>query len=426
MARADGLFRSEALGGGLDLHLLRTKTFKTVAARLVLHADLDAGTAARALVPRVLQRGTRSFPDMRSLQSELDRRFGAGLSGNTGKMGERHLVEFSVDWLADKIAGRGLLVEMFDLLAEMLHEPATDPQGALREDYVLQERKVQADEAAAIFDDKGRYARHRLIEAMCKSEPYARPAIGRAQEILALDAAQVRRAHRRLIDRAPADLFIVGDVTWSQALRGARRLGLHSRSVPARLKRTRRGRAGRVRTVRERQPVGQGKLALGFRTSVRLSHRLAPALAFMNALYGGTATGKLFKVVRERESLCYSIASRIEWTKGLLVVQAGIEPEKYAQARRLILRQLADLGAGRVSKDEMFYARQAIQHGLRSLVDSPRGLIEFALQRAVNGAPADLEGLKRSIDAVTVKDVTRAARTVKLDTVFFLTDEERR
>jgi len=181
-----------------------------------------------------------------------------------------------------------------------------------------------------------------------------------------------------------------------------------------------------VRTVRERQPVGQGKLALGFRTSVRLSHRLAPALAFMNALYGGTATGKLFKVVRERESLCYSIASRIEWTKGLLVVQAGIEPEKYAQARRLILRQLADLGAGRVSKDEMFYARQAIQHGLRSLVDSPRGLIEFALQRAVNGAPADLEGLKRSIDAVTVKDVTRAARTVKLDTVFFLTDEERR
>ena len=363
---------------------------------------------------------------MRSLQSELDRRFGAGLSGNTGKMGERHLVEFSVDWLADKIAGRGLLVEMFDLLAEMLHEPATDPQGALREDYVLQERKVQADEAAAIFDDKGRYARHRLIEAMCKSEPYARPAIGRAQEILALDAAQVRRAHRRLIDRAPADLFIVGDVTWSQALRGARRLGLHSRSVPARLKRTRRGRAGRVRTVRERQPVGQGKLALGFRTSVRLSHRLAPALAFMNALYGGTATGKLFKVVRERESLCYSIASRIEWTKGLLVVQAGIEPEKYAQARRLILRQLADLGAGRVSKDEMFYARQAIQHGLRSLVDSPRGLIEFALQRAVNGAPADLEGLKRSIDAVTVKDVTRAARTVKLDTVFFLTDEERR
>ncbi len=426
MARANGLFRSEALGGGLDLHLLRTKTFKTVAARLVLHADLDAGTAARALVPRVLQRGTRSFPDMRSLQSELDRRFGAGLGGDTGKMGERHLVEFRADWLADKIAGRGLLVEMFDLLAEMLHEPATDPQGALREDYVLQERKVQADEAAAIFDDKGRYARHRLIEVMCKGEPYARPAIGRAQEILALDAAQVRRAHRRLIDHAPADLFVVGDVTWAQALRGARRLGLHSRSGPARLKRTRRGRAGRVRTVRERQPVGQGKLAMGFRTSVRLSHRLAPALAFMNALYGGTATGKLFKVVRERESLCYSIASRIEWTKGLLVVQAGIEPAKYAQARRLILRQLADLGAGRVSEDEMLYARQAIQHGLRSLVDSPRGLIEFALQRAVNGAPADLEGLKRSIDTVTVKDVTRAARTVELDTVFFLTDEERR
>ena len=74
----------------------------------------------------------------------------------------------------------------------------------------------------------------------------------------------------------------------------------------------------------------------------------------------------------------------------------------------------------------MFFVRQAIQHGLRSLVDSPRGLIEFALQRAVNGAPADLDGLRRSIDAVGVKDVMRAARTVELDTVFFLSDEERR
>ena len=165
---------------------------------------------------------------------------------------------------------------------------------------------------------------------------------------------------------------------------------------------------------------------MGFRTSVRLGHRLAPALAFMNALYGGTATGKLFKVVRERESLCYSIASRLEWTKGLLVVQAGIEPVKYAKARRLILRQLDELRAGRVSEEEMFFVRQAIQHGLRSLVDSPRGLIEFALQRAVNGAPADLDGLRQSIDAVAVKDVMRAARSVKLDTVFFLSDEERR
>ena len=45
---------------------------------------------------------------------------------------------------------------------------------------------MQADEAEAVFDDKGRYARHRLIEEMCKGEAFARPSHGRVAEIRAL------------------------------------------------------------------------------------------------------------------------------------------------------------------------------------------------------------------------------------------------
>ncbi|MFQ5845162.1 MAG: hypothetical protein ACE5JG_09270, partial [Planctomycetota bacterium] len=266
MPERKGLFRTEELAGGLRVHVLRTKTFKTVSARLVLHSDLDDGTAARALVPRVLGRGTKSYPDLRSLQAELDRRFGATLCGDARKMGERHLVEFRADWVADRIAGRPLLQEMFALLGEMLHEPAPDRDGGLREDYVVGERKVQADEAEAVFNDKARYARYRLIQEMCRDEAYARPAVGRADEIRALEPGDVRRAHRRLLERAPADLFLVGDVAWRQVLSGVRRLGLGPARRPARLKRTRRAAAGRVRTVRERQPVGPGTLALGFRT----------------------------------------------------------------------------------------------------------------------------------------------------------------
>jgi predicted Zn-dependent peptidase len=417
------LFRTEELPGGLRLHLLRTRAFKTVSARLVFHADLDEATAARALVPRVLGRGTKAHPDLRSLQVEFDRRFGATLTGDVRKMGERHLIEFRGDWVADRIAGRPLLQEMFTLLGEVLHEPAPDRDGGLREDYVLQERKVQIDEAEAIFNDKGRYARYRLIQEMCRREAYARPAIGRAEEIRAVGPDDIRRVHRHLLDRAPADLFLVGDVTWRQALSGARRLGLDPARHPVRLRKTQRVSAGRVRTVRERQPVGQGKLVLGFRTPIRLGSALGPGLSLMNALFGATPTSKLFKVVRERESLCYFIHSGLEWTKGLLVVHAGIEPSRYAKARRLILRQLDELRRGRIRDEELGHARQMLLHALRSLVDSPRGLVDFALERAVNGRPADLEGLRAALEGASARDAMRAARTVELDTVYFLTDD---
>ena len=422
VAANGSLFRSEALGPGLRLHLRRTKAFKTVAARLVFQAELDRRTAARALVPRVLGRGTKRLPTLRDLQIELDRLFGATLSGDAGKIGERQVIQIRADWVHDRLAGAPLLAEMGALLAEFLHHPACDADGGLRADVIEHERKMMADDAAAIFDDKGRYARHRLLEEMCGDEAYSRPPIGREEEIRALQVKDVRQAHADLLARAPADLFLVGDLTWGQATRFARGLELHRRRPRARLRATERRDAGRVRTVREQQEVGQARLALGFRTSVRPAGRLYPALVIMNALFGGTAVGKLFKTVREKASLCYAIHSAVERTKGLLLVHAGIDAAHYARARRLILKQLEELQEGHVTAAEVALARGILLSGLRSLHDSPGLVIDFALERAVNRLPADLDGLLRRLAAVTAGQIAQAARTVELDVVFLLRD----
>ena len=196
-----------------------------------------------ALVPRILARGTERLPTLRDVQIELDRLYGAGLSGDTRKAGERQLVQFRADWITDKLAGAPLLDAMGDLVADYVHAPARAADGSLRAGLIEQERKMMADEAAAVFDDKGRYARHRLLEIMCRDEAYARPSIGRLAEIQAVTPAAVESAHADLVERAPADLFLVGDLTWAQAKSFGKKLGLHRGRRPRRLKRTaRRGR----------------------------------------------------------------------------------------------------------------------------------------------------------------------------------------
>ena len=420
MSSKTALFRTEDLGSGFRVHLHRTKAFKTVTARLVFQANLDDRTAARALVPRILARGTERLPALRDVQIELDRLFGAGLSGDTRKAGERQLVQFRADWITDKLAGAPLLDAMGDLLREYVHAPARAADGSLRTGLIEQERKMMADEAAAVFDDKGRYARHRLLEIMCRDEAYARPSIGRLAEIQAVTPAAVENAYADLVERAPADLFLVGDLTWAQAKSFGKKLGLHRGRRPRRLKRTARRAAGRPHTVTERQEVGQAKLAMGFRTSVTLESPLYPGLIIMNALFGGLPTGKLFKVVREQASLCYSIHSMTERAKGLVLVAAGIDADNYTKARRMTLAQLAALQAGKIEDAELAMAKGTLLSSLFSLRDAPHGVIDFALDRAIHGIPADLESLLAQLEAVTVKDVARAARTVELDTVFLL------
>jgi len=387
-----------------------------VAARLAFRADLDDSTAARALVPRLLARGTKRLPSIAAFQTELDRLYGATLAGDARKIGERQVIQFRCDWVHDRIAQSNLAKEMANLLTEAIHEPAP-----WTESMFQRERKVLLDESRAVFDDKSRYARQRLVEEMCRWEPY--PAIGREAEIEALSLAGVDRAYRDLLERAPADLFVVGDIPWSAAIRFARRLGLHKGRRPHRLRRPPRVGGGKVRTVREEHDVGQAKLELGFRTSIRLWSRQYPALVLANALFGGTAVGRLFKEVREKASLCYAVSSGLERSKGLLIVQAGIDPSQYRRARRMILKQLEALQDGDIGKESLAQARAIVLSALRSMHDSPSALIEFALERALSSIPPDLDGLERGLREAKPRSIAAAARRVELDTVFLLTSQ---
>jgi len=411
------LFRTESLGPGLRLHHRRTRAFKTVSARLAFVTDLDDDTASRALIPRLLSRGTRRLPSLKAIQIELDRLYGATLGGEARKIGERQVIQFRSDWVHDRIADAPLLASMGALLAEQLHEPVE-----WTTDIFDREQRILLDEARAVFDDKGRYARQRLVEEMCRHEPYSRPGIGRESEIRKLTLDGVRRSYRDLVGRAPAELFMVGDLTWRDARRFAKGLGLDDRPAPRRTGRPRKVVPGRVRTVRESQDISQAKLQLGFRTSIRIGSRRYASLVLANALFGGTPVGRLFKEVREKASLCYAISSAVERSKGLVLVQAGIEPSQYRKARRLILRQLTALQDGDIQSESLEQARAMLLSGLRSMHDSPAALMEFALERALNGIDPDVEQLREDIASVRASNIAAAARTVELDTVFLLTN----
>jgi predicted Zn-dependent peptidase len=414
------LFRTAELGPGFRLHLRRTRAFKTVTACLVFHTDLDEHAAARAVIPRVLARGTRRHPSLRAIQVELDQLYGASLHGEADRAGERQLLQFRSDWVTDRLAGTSLMREMADFLAEYVGDPARDDRGRMRAEIFEQERKVLEDEAASVIDDKARYSHHRLVEEMCRNEAFARPAIGRLEEIRALEPPAVDRAYGLLLERAPVDLFLLGHVTWKDAVAFAKRLGLARRERIARLRRTVRPRVGRTRTVREKGDVRQAWLWLGFRTTVRLDGPLYPSLMLMNALFGGSPLGKLFTNVREKESLCYAVFSSLERSKGLVFVGAGIDGAAYARARRLILKQLDDLRAGRIEPGMLERARENLLGRLAAMRDSPGALIDFALERAVNGLPADLRTLETKLEGLGERDVARAAKTLALDTVYLL------
>jgi predicted Zn-dependent peptidase len=423
------VFQVERLPIGADLHTMRATKFKTNLLAAVLQSDLSVDEATRnALLPQVLRRGTRRWPNTADFMRSLDDLYGTSVSADVAKRGERHLLTFGVGVVNDAYLDGGdeMLRKGFSILRELMVEPATEGSG-FRADYVAQEKTNLRRRIESILDNKQAYAFRRCNEEMCRTERYAVSKLGRVEDIDAITPDSLANWHARAIREFPMDIFVIGDVEHTRAAELAAEAfeGLARRPRPVGPASAR----GPVpssepRRIVERMPVSQGHLVMGYRTGVTFGSADYPALLFTNGVFGGYTHSKLFQNVRERASLAYFASSGIEQTKGLMWVNAGIDFEAFDTAVGIIEEQLDDVRSGAITESEMENTRRGLIRDIEMMRDQPSSLMDLALTGIVNGCPMTAEHLKQRISQVSVENVMKVARGIQLDTVYFLRDEE--
>ena len=417
----------ERLADGVELMVNRTDKFKTGLLSITLTAPLCRETAtAGALIPEVLYRGSRNYPDMEQLSAATDALYGASLGPIVRQRGESQCVSFLCGVIDDRYAldGSAVLEPAAALMGEVLLDPATKG-GLFRPDYVKGEGANLADRIRSRVNDKRGWSIFRLVREMCAGEAYAVDKLGDADEAAAMTPDRLWADYQRLLKDSKVTFYYGGSahpdrieetVRRSFAPLMAGRTAPVECEIPAEPK-------GPVRTVTDEMDVTQGKLALGFRTGgVTLSGPDYPALLVFNALYGGSANSRLFLNVREKLSLCYYASSMIDKLKGLMVVSSGVEFADFDRAQEAILAQLEELRQGKIGEDELNAAVRCVVSGLRGRLDSQGQMEDDCVTKLIWGqSPDDGAALIRAVESVTPEQVAQMARRIKLDTVYRLT-----
>lgn len=417
--------RSEILPG-VYLTVEQTEKYKTALLSLSLLRPLREETASLgALLPSVLLRGTRAYPDMERISEHLDSLYGAGFSGTVRKKGETQAIGFFADFIDDALApgGERILREMTDFLGQVLLHPYLE-DGTFSEDYVESEKRNLINAIESRINDKRAYATRRLIAEMCAGEAYGVDRLGSVEATRAITPRVLTAFYRHVLSHSRYEIFYCGraDFATVAALMRDALAALPPREpdalatlpgpVPA-----------QVRRVREQMDLTQAKLAIGLRTPITAGSEHYPAMVLLNAVYGGGVSSKLFDNVREKLSLCYYAGSAVEKYKGVMVVSSGVETGDLARAEREILRQLEDCKNSIISEKELEDARRYVLSSLRAGLDSPGRLEDFSLGQAISGDGETMDTLRTRIERVTRHDVAAAARTLTLDTVFTLEGE---
>lgn len=414
--------------GRIRLHVLPTDRFKTYALAVYIGQPLNKDTVTSgALIPYVLRRGNRKYPETRSFRTKLDELYGAGFGFDISKRGDYQLAQFRMDTINDRFIqeDRSFLEETIRYVGEALTDPLIE-DGGFRPSYVAQEKETLKRRIESIINDKIRYAAERCIQEMCKNDPYSLNPLGRLEVIAEQDPVNLYNDYLNWLERANIDIYVVGDTTMEE-VRGLIEAAFQvpkTSSDQIAYKQTAYSDARKeVKRVTDQLDVTQGKLNMGFRVHTTFSDDDYPAALMYNGILGGYPHSKLFLNVREKASLAYYASSRLDGHKGIMTIQSGIEINQVDQATEIILKQIDAMKQGEISELELNQTRAMITNQLREIQDSAFEMIGYDFNRVMAGSgTSDISGMIQALQRVQPDQIKQFAEQVELDTVYFLSN----
>ena len=415
------MIRTYELLPGVTLRVFTDDRFKQNCLSIQFVRTMQEAEAAyNALLPAVLLRGCETAPDMRDIILRLDDLYGASMGALVRRVGDYQTTGISCSFISDRFAldGDKILAPMVAFIGDILFAPVLE-NGVFCKDFVESEKKNLISTIQAQKNDKRAYCAAQLLKKMCTKDSYSIPRLGEAESVPSITPESLYHHYQKVLRESPVEIFYVGQAEESlpqlltalfSKVSGQRKAlppQTHFRSV-----------GGGSHT--ETMDIAQGKLCMGFSTEIDLRSGDFAAMQVCNTLFGSGMTSKLFMNVREKMSLCYDIGSSYVGSKGIMTVSAGIDCDKYQVVCDQIHTQLAAICNGEITAEELASAKEALLSGLRGTHDSPASIEGYYSSGVLSGLTLTPAEYMEKIVAVDASMVAAAAKTLKLDTVYFL------
>ena len=243
-------------------------------------------------------------------------------------------------------------------MAEMLLAPALPP------DEIDSEREVVLEEIAMYEDEPQDRVHDVLAEAIYGDHPLGRRVLGRAEVIGSIPVPRDRRlppttATRRRTSSSPPP----ATSSTTRIVELAERLLSPPAANGDARDRRRRRRAEAPRFRFYEKETEQYHICFGGPGIARADERRF-ALGVLDAIFGGSVSSRLFREVREKRGLAYSVGSYTEQfvDRGTVAMYVGTRADNVAEACEIIGRELARLHDEGVSAEEL-RARQGARQG---------------------------------------------------------------
>lgn len=409
-----------------NIHTIKTDRFKTVHMEIIFRKNIVKEELVNyAFLVDMLMESSKNYPKRKDVITKLEELYKLVVYGTTVKTGNVLNSNFMADFIDPKfIDEEDYLENVIKFIFEMLMNPnATNEEFDLKEFNFVKERLKR--EIKSIDENPFKSSMRKAIEAMDKSSVTAFPLMGSVEELDDITPSSLYKYYKKLFKDNTCDIFIIGNVDSDNIVSLIQKYFKHRYIYTNKLVlRVDNKEKKKVTTKEDVSENLQANLVMIYNIGELPEVERHVTMQVFNYIFGsGGLTSKLYKKIREENSLCYNISTLYLKYDELIAIHISLDTANVKRAVSMVKKCLKEMQTGDFLDSDLEDAKKSISLALNLTSDNNSSLLNNYVFHEFDNLPL-IDERKKSLAKLTKEDVVNVSKKLKLNTIYVLKGKE--
>ena len=411
--------------GNYRIHTIKINKFKTTSLEIIFRKKIEKEKITEYnLLARLLSFTSKKYPRERDITIELEKLYNAyeisygTVAGNTQKF------SVMIDFLNPKYCEEGYLEEVVSFPFELLLNPKIEDNHFCERDFLINKNRM----IAAIESEKESpygYSMHRSLGEADSNNPSSYDANGYLEDLENITPESLVNTYNNLFKDFNCDIYVCGNVDMNKIVKIIKKIFKNETAKRVKIDMYYEGKArNKNKDIVETGKYEQDIITMVYNMVDFTDRERKYVLPLFNNIFGGyELTSKLYRYLREENSLCYNVSSMINRFVNTFIVRAGIDAVNKDFCIELVNKALKEMKQGEFSDDDLANAKKTRINEVIMADNSNAGYISREMLKELDGFTTIKEAIN-NYKSVTKEEIMNVVDKLVLNTIYLLKGEE--
>ena len=410
-----------------NIYTIKTDRFKTSHMEVIFRNVLKKEEIGKySFLADMLSESCKKYPKKKDLITRFEELYKTVIYASTVRVGNVIDLHVSLDFInPDYIDDKNYVEEVIKTLFELIDNPnVVNDEFDLKTFNIVKERLRR--EINSLKENHVKQSIKEAFREMDKDSSTSYELLGTTEELDTITPSNLYEAYKNLRKNFKVDVFLIGnldmDETASLIKKHFKNRYIVDKTYDMMVKNKE---TKKVHEKSKKSDNVQTNLVMLFNLCNLSELEKNITFNVFNYLYGsGGLTSKLYKSIREENSLCYAINSMYLKYDGLLMVQISLDQCNVKKAVMLVKKELKNMQNGEFSDLEVEDAINNMIISLDMSLDNNIAILNNYVFNVYDNFPS-IEDRRELFKKIRKEDIVNVSKKIKLNTIFALEGKDK-